>query len=476
MKRINLYITITFLVLIIGFTSCKMLNTNLSIPTRAIPESFNGVKDTSSSATIQWRDFFNDTLLISLIDTAIGNNMDLQIALQRIEMARSDMKLANGELLPKVGIGVNAGIRKYGLYTMDGAGNITTEITPGQIVPIHLPDFYVGLYTSWEIDIWGKLRNQKKAAVSRYLASIEGVYFVMTSLIAEVATNYYGLLALDNELDIIRETIQSQQNALDMIRILKETGDANELAVQQFEAQLLHTKTLELEVLQRILETESKVNFLLGRYPQPIARQKENLYKDIPANISVGIPSDLLENRPDVKHAEFMVLAAKGDLKAAKAAFFPNINITGSFGLQAFNPAYFFNPSSIVYSALGGLVAPLFNLSALKANFNNAKANQIEAMYNYQKSIMNGYVEVYNEMANINTLQQISQLKTQQADISNLSVTTSLDLFTTGRATYLEVLFTQQNALQSRLELVQVKQQQYNSVINIYKALGGGWR
>lgn len=466
------YIPILMIILLGG---CKALSTKVDIQKRQIPDTYIGYSDTTNTGKIPWREFFSDSLLIALIDTAIANNIDLQIALQRIEMARSDVKLSNGELLPKVSVGLNVAIRKYGLYTMDGAGNITTEITPGQIVPIHLPDYYVGLLMSWEIDIWGKLRNQKKAAVSRYLSGIEGTRFVLTSLIAEVATRYYQLITLDNELEIVRNNIKNQKDALELVKIQKDAGFATELAVQQFTSQLLNSQTLELEIMQSIFETENTLNLLCGRFYQPIVRDKATLYRDTPDNVSIGIPSNLLINRPDIREAEYMVMATKFDLKAAKAAFFPNVNINASFGLQAFNPEYFFNPASIAYSAIGGIIAPLLNFNALKAQFNFAKANQIEALYNYQKAIINGYVEVYNGMNNIKTLQNQVAMKTQEVEILNQSIQTSIDLFTTGRATYLEVLYAQQNTLNAQLELAQYRQAQHNAIIEVYRALGGGW-
>jgi len=463
--------------LTITLSACTTLSTELSIPDKALPARFQDQKDSASIANINWRQYFTDSLLLKLIDAAIANNIDLQTALQRIEVSRSSVKLANGALLPKVDLNVGAGIRKFGLYTMDGAGNASTEITPGQIVPEHLPDYYVGLQASWEVDIWGKLRNQRKSAVAQYLSSIEGANFVISNLIADVAISYYKLLALDNELDIIRQTVLKQQEALAVIKIQKEAGRTNELAVQQFNAQLLNTQVLEKQTLQQIAETENTINFLLGRYPQPIQRSKDVLFAEMPRAISTGIPSQLLANRPDVREAEFQIQASKFDLKAAKAAFFPNFNITASFGFQAFNPEFLFmSPASIAYSVMGTIVAPLINRNALEAQFNTAKANQLTAMYNYQKTILNGYVEVANELSKIQNLQQINSLKTQQSDILKQSVETSNELFKYARASYLEVLLAQQSALQTHLELIDVIKQQRISTVNIYKALGGGWR
>ncbi|MDO9270428.1 MAG: TolC family protein, partial [Methylobacter sp.] len=196
-----------------------------------------------------------------------------------------------------------------------------------------------------------------------------------------------------------------------------------------------------------------------------------------PPEISAGVPSELLANRPDVREAEFQIEASKFDLKAAKAAFYPNFNITASFGFQAFNPEFLFSsPASIAYSVMGTLVAPIINMKALEAQFNTAKANQLTAMYNYQKTILNAYVEVANELSNIQNLKQINVLKKQQSDVLKQSVETSNELFKYARASYLEVLIAQQSALQSNLELIDITKRQRISTINIYKVLGGGWR
>ena len=476
-KRKIQIIYIVFALLI--FSGCKTLNTNLTIPEKKIPTSFNTSTDTTTIAKINWRNYFADELLVKLIDTALVSNFDLQIALQRIEIARSGVRFSTGELFPKVDANVSVGSTRYGKYTESGQGNATTPYpdNPNKVIPNPVQDFFVGLTTTWEIDIWGKLRNQRKAAISNYLASIEGKNFVVSNLVADIAISYYELIALDNELEILQQTIQKQQEALDIVKFQKETGRTNELAVQQFQAQLLNTQALEKETLQQITETENKINFLLGRYPQTIERKKEILFQEIPQQISSGIPSQLLSFRPDICEAEFQVQASKFDLKSAKAAFFPNINISAAFGFQAFNPQFLFSaPASIGYSALGGLIAPLVNMNALKMQFNTTKANQLSAMYNYQKTILNGYVEVANELSNIQRLQEINALKKQQSEVLTNSVETSTELYKTAKANYLEVLIAQQNSLQTKLELISVNKRQRIATVNIYKALGGGWR
>ena len=473
----KLYSNIFIFVIVVTFSGCTGLKTDLAIPENEIPTSFKDKTDTTNIADIQWRDYFVDPFLHELIDTAIENNLDLQIALQRIENSRSSVRAATGALMPTMGLGVGTAIRRYGDYTMDGAGNATTDFKSGQTIPANLPDLFVGLQSSWEVDIWGKLQNQRSSAISKFLASIEGTSFVVSNLVADVAIYYNELRALDNELDIIRQTLHTQYESLEVVALQKEAGRATELAVELFKAQVLNTSILEKEVLQQITVTENHINFLLGRFPQLIERTKGQYFTEIPHEISSGVPSQLLANRPDVREAEFQIKASKFDLKVAKAAFFPSFNITASFGFQAFNPDFLFvAPASIAYTAVGTLVAPLINRNALEAQFNNAEANQLTAMYQYQKTILNAYVEVANELSNIHNLRKINTLKKQQNEVLQQSVETSHLLYRYGRASYLEVLIAQRNALQSNLELINFAKQQRIAAVKIYKALGGGWK
>ena len=469
-----------FLFSMMGLTGCSSLNTALSIPEKTLPDTFTQTVDKNEGVTVasvNWREYFTDNNLQNLLDEAVKNNPDLQMALQRIEISRSSIKLANGALLPQVSLNVGGSVRRFGLYTMDGAGNSTTQITPGQTIPTNLPDMYLGMQSSWEIDIWEKLRHQRESAISTYLASVEGTNFVISTLVADVASYYTELLALDNELALVQQTITKQQEALEVIQLQKEVGRANELAVQQFHAQLLNTKILEKNIQQQVIEVENKINFLLGSYPKPIKRNKDVFAHELPVQIASGFPSQLLANRPDIREAEFKIQATQFDLQAAKAAFYPNFTITASLGFQAFNPEFLFSsPASIAYSVFGTLVAPIINMNALKAQFNTAQANQLTAMYHYQKTVLNAYVEVANQLVAIENLQQVNLLKTQQNVLLKKSVETSGELYRTARATYLEVLLAQQNALQSNIELIGVIKQQRLSAINIYKALGGGWK
>ena len=444
--------------------------------TRPLPHSYPASTDSINSAKIKWKDFFADQYLATLIDTALKNNLDLLTALQNIEIVRNEAKLGKGLLFPSISGGAALAHDKVGRYTSEGAGDAVTEITPGKLVPDPLNDLLVGVQASWEVDVWKKLRNTKKAALARYLAGIEGKNFVVTNLVAEIANSYYELLSLDNELEIIRETIRLQKNVLETVKIQKDASVVTELAVKKFEAEVLSSQGMEFEVLQRITETENKVNFLLGRYPQPIARGQSTFIAQSPPQIHAGIPSQLLSNRPDIRQAELELSAARCDVKAARAAFYPSLNLSGSLGFRAFSSHYlFYSPQSLAYSLVGDLSAPLVNRSAIKAEFNKAKAYQVEAMYDYQKAVLNGFMEVSNELSNINNLERAYDLKSKEVETRTKSIAISNDLFKSGRADYLEVLITQRDVLESKLGLVETRKRQFNAITNIYQALGGGW-
>jgi outer membrane protein, multidrug efflux system len=468
-------ISILVVAVTVSVQSCKY--SEIATNNLRLPESYESTSDTVSAASLEVRRFFKDKRLLELIDTAINQNQDLLAAWQRVESSRATFQFSKAALLPSVNAYTAYNQRKFGLYTMDGAGNITTPIEGEKLVPVHLPDYYAGLQTSWELDLWGKLRGRKAAAMSRFLASVEGKNLVVTNLIAEVAATYYELLALDAELQIIRETLLLQEEALELIKIQKDVGAANQLGVQQFEAQLLSSRAMEKDALQRIVDAEGRMNLLLGRFPQKIHRESNSLFLSTTVDVATGVPSDLLRFRPDIRQSEFNLLAAKADLKTARSAFLPSFNISGSYGFQAYKTKFLFQtPESIAYSLLGGLTAPLINRAAIKAEFRSAKSAELEAMYQYQKNILDAYMEVHMEVFNLRNLEDLFKIKNDEAQLLNQSIETASELFKSRRANYLEIIMAQRNALQSKLELVDVKKRQHLSGISLYKALGGGWQ
>lgn len=444
---------------------------------KPVPESFDKSTDTTNISTTPWRIYFKDQNLINLIDTALKNNQELQITLQEIEIAKNDIRVKKGLLLPTVGLGTGAGIERVGKYTSQGAGDASAEIMPGIKVPEDLQDYKLGVYAHWEVDIWKKLRNSKKAAVSRYLATVEGKNFVITNLIAEVADSYYELLALDSQLAIVRQNITLQTNALEIVKFQKEAARATELGVQKFQAEVMASKSMEFNILQSIKETENKINFLLGQYPQEIKRDQSNFLVLTPSVINSGIPSQLLANRPDIKQAELQLTAAKLDVKVARAEFYPSLDVSAAIGLNAFKPSSLFTlPESLLYSLAGDLVAPLINKNAIKAEYSSANSRQLQALYNYERTILNAYLEVSSQLSKINNLAKSYDLKSQQVAALNRSIAVAGDLFKSAKVDYFEVLMTQRDALESNLELIDTKKEQLNATVHIYRELGGGWK
>jgi len=464
---------------ILSFTACKLPAVVQKDENKNAPAAYvasNTAQDTVNSGKMKWKQYFTDKNLVDLIDVALVNNQELNITLQEIEIARNEIRAKKGEYLPFVNLGAAAGFDKTGRYTTQGANEANNQIVPGQQNPDAVPNYAFGANVSWEVDIWKKLRNAKKAAVNRYLGTVEGKNFVVTNLISEIANSYYELLALDNQLAIVKQNIEIQSNALQIVKMEKEATRVTELAVRRFQAQVFHTVELQFSIQQRITETENRINFLMGRFPQHIDRSAQPITDFVPNTVKSGIPSQLLENRTDIKQAEQQLAAAKLDVKVAKARFYPSLNISGGIGYQAFNPKYLLNtPESLLYNLAGELTAPLINRNAIKATYLNANAKQIQAVYNYERTIINAYVEVANQLSKINNLQNSYNLKSQEVEALMESVNIANKLFISARADYMEVLLTQRDALESRFDQVEFKMQQLRATVNVYRALGGGW-
>jgi outer membrane protein, multidrug efflux system len=443
---------------------------------KTTPASFNNsVQDSVNTAKIKWKEFFTDPYLTALIDTALRNNQEYNIMLQEINISRNEIRARKGEYLPFVGIGAGAGAERVGRYTRSGAIEESTDIEPGKKFPSPLPDYMIGLNASWELDIWNKLRTAKKSAMLRYLSTVEGRNFMVTNLIAEIATSYYELMALDNQLQILKQNIEIQQNALEIVKLEKIAAKVTELAVRRFESEVLKNQSRLYGIMQDITETENRINFLVGRFPQTVTRNSQVFIDLKPDTIHTGIPSQLLQNRPDIRQAEQELAAAKLDVKVARANFYPSLRITAGVGYQAFNTNFLMSPESMIYSLGGELLAPLVNRNAIKAYYYSATSKQIQNVYNYERTILNAYIEVANQISNINNLQRSYDLKAKQVQALTQSIDISTRLFKSARADYMEVLLTQRDALESKFDLVETKMQQLHAHVYIYRALGGGW-
>lgn len=444
-----------------------------------LPEEYrgDGTADTTNLANIDWKSYFNDPYLGNIIDTALQHNQELLITMQEIEISANEVSARKGEYLPSVGVKLGAGAEKRSENTPLGAMERQVDIREGKENPEPMPELGVALVANWEVDIWKKLRNATKSAQLHYLSSIEGKNFMVTNLVAEIARSYYELLTLDEQERIIQQNIKLQTQAYDIVKVQKAATRVNELAVKKFEAELLKTQSLQYEVQQKIVETENKLNYLAGGYPRHIERKQTDFATGSGLmSLAAGIPSQLLTNRADIRQVELEIAAANLDIKVAKAHFYPSIGISAAVGYQAFNPAYLLKtPESLAYSLFGDLMAPLVNKNAIKAEYKNANAKQIQAVYTYEQTILNAYVEVANQLAGYQNITQSIHYKTKQVEVLDQSINIANDLFNAAHAEYMEVLMTQRDALESKMDLVESQRDQYMAKVNLYRALGGGW-
>lgn len=467
-----------FSISIFGCRSVKPLKEQTTV---MLPSNFESNADSGSYTPVSWRNLLSDTCLTALIDTALKRNYDLRSAFEKINSAGAELRFQKGMLFPTVDGRVVTSRRKYGDYTMDGVGNFDTRKSPNinskQMIPDPLPDYLAGFTASWEADLWGKLRQRKRAAFLRFLMTHHGKNLVMTNLISEVASTYYQLMALDEEGEILNTNIALQDTALQLMLAEKEAGRANELAVELMTSQLLSSKAMLAETNKKIAQTTSYLSYLCGIYPHEVKRAKNPTNAFTDNAMKSGVPSDLLKNRPDILQAEQELSAASADLRAAKAAFYPSLLIDANMGLQSFNAALLLEtPASLAYQVAGGLTAPLLNRSRLKSQLMAAKAARRNAYIQYEKAVHNGFREVYVSLNHMKFTKEQIGLKHEEVKILKSSVNTSKELFKAGRAGYLEIITSQKNALQAEIELVIFNRMMRQSYIDLYRSLGGGWK
>ncbi|WP_343672156.1 efflux RND transporter permease subunit [Chitinophaga sp.] len=443
----------------------------------AADNSIAAATSTKDSTILTYQQFFADPYLKQLLDTALHNNTDIQLALQRVEMTKAQLMVASRAWLPAVNAAVDAGVERYGDYTMNGVGNFDTNLSQNidknQRIPNPTPNYFIGLKSAWEIDLWGKLKNGKKAAQQRMLASEQGKRLVTTQLIANVAGLYYQILALDNERSVLERNIALQETALATVRIQQEAGRATLLAVQQFHAQLLNTQSLMMAIKQQTTRLENQLNALLGRFPQAIPRDTSLLTAPLPPYASAGMPASLLSNRPDIQQAALELGAAKADVAAAKAAFLPSLNINPYVGFNSFRANLLFNTGSVAYGLLGGVTAPIFNKKQLAAQYQVNSAAALSAFYNYRQRVIDGYQEVMTALSQLHNGQEAFRLKEAEVIMLKDGVSTANDLYMTGYANYLEVITAQKSVLEAELALANSRKELFLGTIELYRALGG---
>lgn len=470
MKLYKSIYTALLLVLVLG--ACKV-SKDIPLPVNAAPEKFRGSvsADTASIAALPYKDFFKEQTIRNLIDTAIVNNYDMQIALKNMEAAAllfSQSKLGN---LPELNLKVAASSSRPSDNSLNG-------LQIGQFSQSkHIEDYSVTGGLSWEADIWRKIANQRNAAGAAFMQSAEVKKAVQTRLVSNIAQSFYRLIMLDTQLEIAKKNLSLNDSTLNIIRLQFDAGQVTSLAIQQAEAQQLVAAGLVPQLEQRIALEENALSILTGAFPKTIARIGTLNSINVQDQVSSGIPSRMLSLRPDVKSAELELVKANAKVGIAKASLYPSLVITANGGLNSFKASNWFNiPGSLFGVVAGGITQPIFQRKQLRTQYEVALVDREKSVIQFRSSVLTAVGEVSDELVKIEKLKEQyviadKRVKTVQSGLSNANM-----LFKSGMANYLEVINAQSNALQSELDLATVKTAQLNAVVELYRALGGGWK
>lgn len=428
-----------------------------------------GTTDSTTIANLPYKSLFADTILQGLIADALRENLDLKIAMQRMTEARENLQQSKAAFLPDLNAGATVARSKLSAASQN--------LPPGLVntYPLFSTSYQANLSTSWEADIWGKLRSSKRSSLASFLQSDAARRVILTQLIADIANNYYQLLAYDEQLKITEQTVKNRRQDVTTIKALKESGMSNGAAVVQSEANRASAELLIPDIKQNIREIENRLSLLLGRVPGEIRRgsfAEQHPYE----NLQTGVPSLLMKNRPDVQQAEFAFRAAFENINVAKSYFYPQLTITAQGGVSSLTIKSFFD-NSIFYNIVGGLTQPIFNKRQNKTRLHVARAQQQEAFYSYQKALLNAGSEVSNSLYSYQTA--LEKQGTRKDQIASLvkAVDFTKELLRYSSATnYTDVLTSEQSLLSAQLDGVNDRLQQLQAVVNLYKALGGGWQ
>jgi multidrug efflux system outer membrane protein len=469
------YITKIVMILFVFITliSCKV-SKDIETPKDAFPENFRNAsvsKDTTSIADLEWKNFFTEKNLIHLIDSAVTRNNDLQIATKNIEIAQFRFTQSKWGNVPQANLFVNAS-------TSNPSDNSFTGMNLNQALgQKHIDDYSAGVSLAWEADIWGKIKNQKKGAYATYLQSEEVKKALQTTIVANVSKGYYNLLMLDAQLDIARKNLKLNDSTSKIIQLKYDAGQVTSLAIQQSEAQQLNAAQLIPLLEQNIAIQENALSVLTGSFPNSKARNTPLTAIELKNNTAIGIPSSLVSRRPDVKSAELALKVANANVGITKADLYPALKITAQGGVNSFETSSWFNiPASLFGTVAGGLTQPLLNNKRVRTQYNIAKAEREKAVLSFRQSVLVAVTEVADALVKVEKLEQQESFLEQRVKTLQQAIKNSNLLFKNGMAEYLEVLSAQANLLQSELELANMKREQLTATIELYRALGGGWR
>lgn len=419
-----------------------------------VSENDTLVSDTTSLGNMPWQELFRDPWLQSLIERGLSNNADLQIAILRVQESQAMLMSSRLAYAPSLSLAPQGTINRFSDYP-------TTK------------SYQLPVVASWEIDLFGRLLNAKRGAQADLLQTEAYQQAVRTQIIAGIANTYYSLLMLDRQLAISEETSRVWEQSVETMRAMKEAGMVNEAAIVQSEANSYMVKASLYDLRQQIRETENALSVVLGEAPHRIERGCLD-EQVLPEQLSAGIPLQLLSNRPDVKMAEMALAGTYYNANEARAAFYPQITLSGTLGWTNNSGAGIINPGKLILSAIGSLTQPLFYRGANIARLKIAKAQQEEAAISFQQSLVNAGSEVSNALYQYETAGQKTRERRYQIASLEKSVEYTQQLLTLGTSTYLEVLTAQQSLLSARLSEVADRFEQMQAVVNLYQALGGG--
>lgn len=417
--------------------------------------------DSTSIADISWKNYFQDSTLQSLIDEGLKNNYDLQIATARIKQTEANLSSAKLSQLPTLDLGAQ--------YTSSKLNDVQ-----GNGITTHSDVFQLSASASWELDIWGKLNSNKKSALATYLQSEAYKRVVQTSLVANIASNYYSLLALDKQLEITNSTIELLKENVVTMQYLKDADITTGAAVEQSKALLYSTQVTVPDLEKSIREMENSICLLLGREPGRIERTTI-AQQPIPTELKYGVPAQLLSKRPDVQMYEYAYRAAFENTNISKASLYPSLTITGAAGYSTLNNLdHFFDYSSLFANVVGGLTQPIFNQKKLRNQLKMNQAKQEEALINFKNSVLNAGNEVSNALFAYTSAKSKDMNRGLQVESLIKSVDYTKELLAYSNANYTEVLDAEENLLSAQLNQVNDKLQQLKASVDLYRALGGG--
>jgi multidrug efflux system outer membrane protein len=462
-------VSLTLLSTIVA-ASCTM-GPNYKRPVIATPSVFRGADPTvigvESLADRKWFELFGDDTLTGLIDAALKQNFDLRIAAERVLQVRALFGITRSNQFPTIDGGIDVNTVRS---STTGANRAIPKGADSEATYVQ-----AGFSLGWEIDVWGRLRRLTEAARAQYLATEEARYGVVTTLVADVTQTYLALRALDLELDIARQTREVARMNLQLTESRFQGGVGTALDVRQAE-QLLFTTTGQIAGLEReTAQTENALSLLLGQPPGDVPRGASLSALAAPPSVPAGLPSELLERRPDIRQAEQELIAANAQIGAAKAEFFPRISLTGLFGVQSRALADLFTGSAGFWSLGAGAAVPIFNAGRLRNNVRLTEAVQREALVAYQRAIYGSFREVSDSLTGYYKTREQRAEQQRLVEALRESIQLATQRYQGGIDNYLPVLDAQRNLFQGELDLARLRQQELTSIVQLYRALGGGW-